>query len=86
MRHFHLSLLIVLTLLCCVSCDTVKDSLGLSHNTPDEFQVPDTQPLVIPPNYDIMPLSSVKKKSETMETQGKSTQQQALLLIEKSPS
>lgn len=36
-------------------CDTTKDALGLSKNTPDEFVVVTKAPLVLPPEFGLRP-------------------------------
>lgn len=35
--------------------DTVKETLGLERITPDEFTVVERAPLVVPPNFDLVP-------------------------------
>jgi hypothetical protein len=36
-------------------CDSVKSTLGLGHDQPDEFLVPTNPPLELPPNYNLRP-------------------------------
>ncbi|MCX7342600.1 MAG: DUF3035 domain-containing protein [Proteobacteria bacterium] len=37
------------------ACDSVKDSLGMSHYQADEFNLQQNPPLSMPPNYSLMP-------------------------------
>ena len=36
------------------SCSSVKESAGVNRKTPDEFQVIENPPLVIPPDYSLI--------------------------------
>lgn len=38
-----------------VSCDSLSDTFGLKHNSPDEWTVPNTPPLELPPDYNLVP-------------------------------
>lgn len=37
------------------ACDSVKSTLGLNHDQPDEFLVSTNPPLELPPNYTLRP-------------------------------
>ena len=36
-------------------CSSMKDALGISKHPPDEFAVVTKAPLIVPPNYNLMP-------------------------------
>lgn len=37
------------------SCDTFRNSFGLNHSSPKEFDVPITPPLELPPEFNLVP-------------------------------
>ncbi len=37
------------------ACDTIKHTFGLDHYSGDEWSVPNTPPLELPPDYNLMP-------------------------------
>lgn len=54
---------------CCVllllnACDSVKESLGMSHYQADEFNVKQHEALEIPPNYNLMPPRKKEKDKD----------------------
>lgn len=62
MRKIHLTLLF----LCLGACSTVKESVGLVKNQPDEYQVVTNQSLEVPPDFNIYSpeeLEARKKKT-----------------------
>lgn len=53
------SLLLLLT-----ACESMKDSLGLTHYQADEFNVKQHDALEVPPNYDLMPPRKKEKDKD----------------------
>ena len=49
-------------------CETVKKSLGMEKDKPNEFLIEKRDPLVLPPDYKILPPDSKTVKKETKET------------------
>jgi hypothetical protein len=47
--------LLPLCLLMLTGCDTVRDTLGLEHSGPNEFDVATSAPLSMPPDYNLRP-------------------------------
>lgn len=45
-----------------LSCSDLKKGLGLSKNPPDEFMIEKNDPIIMPPNYDLLPPDSKEKK------------------------
>lgn len=45
-----------------LSCSDLKKGLGLSKNPPDEFMIEKNDPIILPPNYDLLPPDSKVKK------------------------
>lgn len=57
--------LITLALLL-TACDSVKDSLGMSHYQADEFNLQQNPPLSMPPNYNLMPPRTKNKEGKSV--------------------
>ena len=55
MKKF-LYFLVALTILS--SCDSIKKGFGLQKDPPDEFLIKKTNPIEVPPNYDLLPPDS----------------------------
>ena len=51
---YHL-LIILFTHFFIYSCSGVRESAGVNRKSPDEFQVIENPPLVIPPNFNLLP-------------------------------
>jgi hypothetical protein len=49
------------------SCESVEKGLGMKKDTPDEFLIEKRNPLVIPPNFDLLPPDSVIQDSKKDE-------------------
>jgi hypothetical protein len=49
------NVILMIALFSLTSCDKVKNSLGMDHYQADEFNVPENQPLSLPPNHDLRP-------------------------------
>ena len=73
MKYLRLLILIKLTLLI-YSCGTVKEGFtNQKKNSSDEFLVEKKSPLIMPPNFDELPLpSSEKDKSNSNDNKIKS--------------
>ena len=59
---YHL-LIIILTLSFFHGCSGLKDSAGVNRKTPDEFQVIENPPLVIPPDYSLISPDQLQEKN-----------------------
>ena len=68
--------IIILLFFTLVSCDSVKKGLGMTKNAPNEFLIEKRDPLVMPPDYKILPPDS---KSTAKEAQTKNNSIQSLI-------
>ena len=68
--------IIILLFFTLVSCDSVKKGLGMTKNAPNEFLIEKRDPLVMPPDYKILPPDS---KSTVKEDQTKNNSIQSLI-------
>jgi len=57
---------LVTVLLLLTACDSVKDSLGMSHYQADEFNLHQNLPLSLPPNYKLMPPRTKNKDGKSV--------------------
>lgn len=48
------------------ACDTVRDTLGLSKEAPDEFTVVTSAPLILPPDYSLRPPNPGARRPEDL--------------------
>ena len=70
-------LFIILTFqLLLISCSKVRESAGVTRKSLDEFEVIENPPLVIPPNFNLLPPEQLEKKiwkhyNENYEEYGK---------------
>lgn len=69
------------TLLTLSGCDSFRNTLGLDHYQPDEFQVSEHPPLSMPPNFNLRPPSSTP--APTTQASNVSTQQAQQTLMGK---
>ena len=46
-----------------IGCSRVRESAGVTRKSPDEFQVVNNPPLVIPPNYSLVPPDQLQEKN-----------------------
>ena len=60
------------------SCESVKKGIGVEKDKPNEFLIEKRDPLVLPPNYKILPPDSKTVKKETKENSLKSVLDQSL--------
>ena len=49
------------------SCENVQKGLGMKKDIPDEFLVEKRNPLVMPPNFDLLPPDSVNQNNQKDE-------------------
>ena len=61
MKYFFL--LIIITSLFLSSCSKVRKSAGVTRKSLDEFQVVENPPLVIPPDFNLLPPEQLEKKN-----------------------
>ena len=59
-------------------CETIKKGLGMEKDKPNEFLIEKRDPLVLPPDYKILPPDSKNVKKETQENSLKSVLDQSL--------
>ncbi|MSP06831.1 MAG: DUF3035 domain-containing protein [Candidatus Fonsibacter sp.] len=49
------------------SCENIQKGLGMKKDVPDEFLVEKRNPLVMPPNFDLLPPDSVNQNNQKDE-------------------
>ena len=54
--------LIIISNLFLISCNTVRESAGVNRKVLDEYAVIENPPLVIPPNFDLLPPEQMESK------------------------
>ena len=59
----HHLLIVSLILNFFIGCSRVRESAGVTRKSPDEFQVVNNPPLVIPPNYKLVPPDQLQEKN-----------------------
>ena len=57
------SFIIIISNLLLLSCNTVRDSAGVNRKVIDEYTVVENPPLVIPPNFNLLPPEQIASKS-----------------------
>ncbi|MEM7569976.1 MAG: DUF3035 domain-containing protein [Pseudomonadota bacterium] len=63
---------IAAVVLCCLvvsACGGFRGALGLDKNSPDEFAVVRTQPLVVPPDFSLRPPRPGERRPEELSAQ-----------------
>ena len=64
------SLILIITSLFLSSCSTVRESAGVTRKSLDEFKVVENPPLVIPPDFNLLPPDQLEKKNiDNVETE-----------------
>ena len=53
--NIHIFILSLFIILFNYGCSKIRESAGVTRKTPDEFQVIENPPLVIPPDYSLLP-------------------------------
>ena len=61
MKHFFLILIFSQVFL--VSCSSVRESAGVNRKSIDEYQVIENPPLVIPPDFKLLPPEQLASKN-----------------------
>ena len=56
-------LIIVVSIIFLESCSSVRDSAGVNRKVIDEYAVVENPPLVIPPNYNLLPPEQMESKN-----------------------
>ena len=54
--------LIIILNLFLISCNTVRESAGVNRKVIDEYSVIENPPLVIPPDFDLLPPEQMESK------------------------
>ena len=49
------------------SCENVQKGLGLKKDVPDEFLIEKRNPLIMPPNFDLVPPDSMNQNNQKDE-------------------
>ena len=49
------------------SCENVQKGLGLKEDVPDEFLIEKRNPLIMPPNFDLLPPDSMNQNNQKDE-------------------
>ncbi len=49
------------------SCENVNKGLGLKKDAPDEFLIEKKNPLIMPPNFDLLPPDSINQNNQKDE-------------------
>ena len=57
------SFIIIISNFLLLSCNTVRDSAGVNRKVIDEYTVVENPPLVIPPNFNLLPPEQIASKS-----------------------
>jgi hypothetical protein len=66
----YLCLILIIASLFLSSCSTVKKSAGVTRKYLDEFKVVENPPLVIPPDFNLLPPEQLEKKNiDNVETE-----------------
>ena len=64
----NIIIFILFSLLFTVSCSKVRESAGVNRKNIDEFQVVENPPLIIPPDFNLLPPEQLSEKNiETVE-------------------
>ena len=66
----NLFLILIITSLFLSSCSTVRESAGVTRKSLDEFKVVENPPLVIPPDFNLLPPEQLEKRNiDDVETE-----------------
>ena len=65
MNNFKIYYLLIIFLISSIffGCSKIRESAGVNRKVPDEFQVIENPPLVIPPNYSLVPPDQLQEKN-----------------------
>lgn len=59
------NILLIISLLFLTSCTNIQKIVGIEKEVPNEFLIEKRDPLVLPPNYKILPPDSSVQKNQT---------------------
>jgi hypothetical protein len=62
-KILNLSVLLILL----ASCENIEKGLGLKKDAPNEFLIEKRNPLIMPPNFDLLPPDSVSQNNRKDE-------------------
>ena len=66
----YLCLILIIASLFLSSCSAVRESAGVTRKSLDEFKVVENPPLVIPPDFNLLPPEQLEKKNiDNVETE-----------------
>ena len=66
----YLCLILIIASLFLSSCSTIRKSAGVTRKSLDEFRVVENPPLVIPPDFNLLPPEQLEKKNiDDVETE-----------------
>jgi hypothetical protein len=68
MRNKKYLFFIIISFLFFNSCANIKKGIGLEKEIPNEFLIEKKDPLVLPPDYNILPPDSKENKKETKKS------------------
>jgi len=68
MNNKNLFTIVLLLIFSLSSCTSVKKTLGLEKDVPNEFLIEKRDPLTLPPDYNILPPDSNAKINENKES------------------
>ena len=65
MNNFKIQHMLIIFLTCNIffGCSKIRQSAGVARKAPDEFQAIENPPLVIPPNYNLIPPDQLQEKN-----------------------
>ena len=65
MNNFKIQHMLIIFLTCNIffGCSKIRQSAGVTRKAPDEFQAIENPPLVIPPNYNLIPPDQLQEKN-----------------------
>ena len=65
MNNFKIQHVLIIIITCNIffGCSKIRQSAGVTRKAPDEFQVIENPPLVIPPNYSLVPPDQLEEKN-----------------------
>ena len=63
----NILILLLLSSLFVVSCSKVRESAGVNRKNIDEFTVIENPPLVIPPDFNLLPPDQLEEKNLKLE-------------------
>ena len=61
-KFYHL-ILIVLIINLMYGCSSIRESAGVNRKNIDEFQVVENPPLIIPPDFNLLPPEQLSEKN-----------------------